>query len=515
MSDTVAEKSVNGNGHGNGHCEAEKSPPRCGPGYASPEEAMKGPREKILYITCIHPPPKDTAAETPRFPDYLATVDVDPESETYQKVIHRLPVDFIGDELHHTGWNVCSSCHGEPLCRDKLIMPCLMSDRVYVVDMAKNPRAPTMHTRIDPAQLYDLGLSTPHTSHCLPTGEVMISTMGDKDGNGQGSFLMLDAKTFEVKGTYSCDKTKYGYDFWYQPYFDVMISTQWGSPAYFRKGFNPADVLDHYGSALDVWSWKNRKWQYSIELGSEGLLPLETRFLHNPKKPIGFVGCALSTTVFQIYRDENKKWKAKKVISVPSKKVTGWLLPEMPGVMTDILISMDDKFLFFSDWVHGDIRQYDISNPDEPKLVGQVWIGGSIWKDGPVTVTHDSELEEQPPRTVVKGQIIYGGPQMLQLSLDGKRLYATTSLFSPWDNEFYPDLLKNGSVLLQIDVKPCGGLSINEDFLVNFGSTEPNGPVLAHEVRYPGGDCSSDIFLACKENRGEGDSCEAIENGDH
>ncbi len=31
---------------------------------------------------------------------------------------------------------------------------------------------------------------------------------------------------------------------------------------------------------------------------------------------------------------------------------------------------------------------------------------------------------------------------MMQLSLDGKRLYVTTSLFSPWDKQFYPDLFE-------------------------------------------------------------------------
>ena len=36
--------------------------------------------------------------------------------------------------------------------------------------------------------------------------------------------------------------------------------------------------------------------------------------------------------------------------------------------------------------------------------------------------------------------MIEGAPQMLQLSLDGKRLYVTTSLFSPWDKQFYPDM---------------------------------------------------------------------------
>ena len=64
----------------------------------------------------------------------------------------------------------------------------------------------------------------------------------------------------------------------------------------------------------------------------------------------------------------------------------------MPGVMTDIIISMDDKYLYFSNWVHGDIRQYDITDTRNPKLTGQVFFGGSIQRGGPITVTEDKEL---------------------------------------------------------------------------------------------------------------------------
>ena len=64
----------------------------------------------------------------------------------------------------------------------------------------------------------------------------------------------------------------------------------------------------------------------------------------------------------------------------------------MPGVMTDIIISMDDKYLYFSNWVHGDIRQYDITDTRNPKLTGQVFFGGCIQRGGPVTVTEDKEL---------------------------------------------------------------------------------------------------------------------------
>jgi len=40
-----------------------------------------------------------------------------------------------------------------------------------------------------------------------------------------------------------------------------------------------------------------------------------------------------------------------------------------------------------------------------------------------------------------------------------------------------------------------GGFTMNKDFAIDFGD-EPEGPAFAHEVRYPGGDCTSDIWLA-------------------
>jgi len=85
--------------------------------------------------------------------------------------------------------------------------------------------------------------------------------------------------------------------------------------------------------------------------------------------------------------------------------------------------------------------------------------------------------------------------ESIQLSLDGKRLYITTSLFSTWDNQFYPEIRENGGVLLKINCDTeNGGMKIDEKFLVDFGK-EPNGPARCHETRYPGGDCTSDIWL--------------------
>ena len=119
----------------------------------------------------------------------------------------------------------------------------------------------------------------------------------------------------------------------------------------------------------------------------------------------------------------------------------------------------------------------DISDPGHPKLTGRAWLGGLLGKVA-----------------TVRGERLVGGPQMLQLSLDGKRLYVTNSLFHSWDNQFYPEIAERGSYLVQIDCDTRqGGLAINEDFFVDFGK-EPNGPARAHEMRFPDGDCTSDIW---------------------
>eukprot|EP00118_Oscarella_pearsei_P019001 m.198834 g.198834 ORF g.198834 m.198834 type:complete len:475 (+) comp39563_c2_seq1:155-1579(+) len=470
-----------------GHC--------CkGPGYATPLEAMKGPREELIYVPCVY---TSTGIDKP---DVLATIDVDPKSETYSKVIHVLPMPYKGDELHHSGWNACSSCHGNPnRKRSKLILPSVISGRVYVIDTEKDPRAPSIAKVVDGDEIKSkAGLTAPHSSHCLGDGNIMISAMGDSKGNGKGGFVLIDGQNFNVIGSWQKegDSTPFGYDFWYQPRHNVMLSSEWGAPNAFLQGFNPQHVTEgKYGHSLHVWDWKERKVIQDIDLGEEGQLPLELRFLHNPDETQGYVGVALSSNIFRFFKSKDGSWKAEKVIDVLSKDVENWALPSMPSLITDILISLDDNFLYFSNWLHGDIRQYDISDRASPKLVGQIFLGGSIVAGGPVKVTSDQELDKPPEPVTVKGKRIQGGPQMIQMSLDGKRLYVTTSLFSTWDKQFYPDLVKEGGVMLQVDVDTeKGGLTLNPNFLVDFGGL-PDGPALAHEARYPGGDCSSDIWI--------------------
>src|SRR5579871_1151526 len=219
----------------------------CGPGYATPQEAMQGEREKLLYTVALY---TGTGIDQP---DYLATVDVDPDSSTYSQVIARTPVPNLGDELHHFGWNACSSCHGDAgKSRRFLVVPGQRSSRIHVFDTA-DPRQPTLHKVIEPEEVKaKTDLTAPHTVHCLADGHVMISMLGDSQGNGPGGFLLLD-EHFEIAGRWEKNAAgmNFNYDFWYQPRHNVMVSSEWGAPKTYSPGFDLNDVAaGRYGHSI-------------------------------------------------------------------------------------------------------------------------------------------------------------------------------------------------------------------------------------------------------------------------
>ena len=430
--------------------------------YASPAEAMQAPPEELLYLACLH---RGTGVEEP---DFLAVLDAESG-----RIVHETPMPTAGDELHHFGWNRCSSaCHGPD--RSHLIVPGFRSSRVHILDVATDPRRPRIDKIVEAEEIVRAtGLTRPHTVHCMPGENVVISMLGDADGGAACGFAVLDATTFEVKGRWEDggERPPFNYDFWYQPRRNVLASTEFGEPNAYEPGFDLDDVAaGKYGSRIHFWNLADRRLEQTLELGETGLVPLEVRWLHDPDADQGFVGAALSSTMWHFHR-ENGSYAAEPVVAVDAVEQEGWPFP-VPGLITDLVVSMDDRFLYFSDWLHGDLRQYDVSDPAHPKLTGQLWLGGVLGRpsDG------DRDLN--------------GGPQMLQLSLDGRRLYVTNSLYSTWDNQFYPELR---SWLLRIDCDPAGGMEIDRDFFVDLHD-RPGGPARAHEVRLQGGDCTTEIF---------------------
>ena len=127
----------------------------AGPGYASPQVAREQPPEKVIYVASLY---EGTGIDKP---DFVAVVDVDPESADYGKIVHRTDMPNVGDELHHFGWNACSSaCHSQ-LARDTLIVPGFRSSRIHLLDIS-DPRKPTIKNVIEGEEIKEkLGLSAP------------------------------------------------------------------------------------------------------------------------------------------------------------------------------------------------------------------------------------------------------------------------------------------------------------------------------------------------------------------
>ncbi|MDY6765105.1 MAG: selenium-binding family protein [Halobacteria archaeon] len=444
-----------------------------GPGYATPQAAIEeSEREKIAYVMGLY---VGTDVDAP---DFMAVVDVDPESDTYAEIINKVEMPNKGDELHHFGWNACSSsCHIDGLERRHLLVPGQRSSRIHIID-TKDRENPEITKVIEPEEVYEYDLSAPHTVHCIPEGNILISMLGNADGELPGGFLEID-ENFEIVGRWEDELGDFemNYDFWYQPRHNVMVSTEWAAPKTYYPGFDLDDVEEgKYGRRIHFWDWENRTHKQTIDLGEEGQIPLEVRFLHSPESTQGYVSAALPSNIFYFHKN-NREWKAEKVIDFEPQEHEDWDMP-VPPLPTDIVVSMDDRYLFVSNWLRGDVRMYDISDPANPRLADKVWAGGYFGD-----------------RQEVQGKEIAGGPQMLQLSLDGERLYWTTSLFSSWDNQFYPELAEKGSLMLKADVNPRKGtMTLDEDFVVDFGDL-PDGPARAHEIRWPDGDCTSDVWI--------------------
>jgi selenium-binding protein 1 len=452
--------------------------------YRSPADAAAAPAEQLAYVAAL------SRGGTPRS-DALAVVDVDRGSSEYAKVVGWLDMPQMGDELHHFGWNACSSalCHTghDPshLERRYLLVPGLRSSRIHIVDTKPDPRRPQLVRVLEPEQLADkAGYSRPHTLHCGPSG-LYLSNLGGAGADGPGGIAMLDHESFEVLGQWELDRgPQYlAYDFWWHLNEGVMVTSEWATPSMMEDGVVPELLLGKkYGHAIHLWDLEGRRHLQTLDLGDQHQMALELRPAHDPTKLYGFVNSVVSvedlSSSIWTWHKENGKWAITKVIDIPAEPADAGALPPLlqsfgavPPLVTDIDLSVDDRFLYVSCWGTGELRQYDVSDPLSPKLTGSVRIGGIAGR-----VSHPAA--DGP---------LQGGPQMVEVSRDGRRIYFTNSLYGTWDDQFYPEGV--GSWMVKLDAEPGGGLAFDPDFFV----TDFRG-LRVHQVRLQGGDASSDSY---------------------
>ena len=450
--------------------------------YPSPRMAAQAPAEKLAYVAALH-------AQGTK-PDAMTVVDVDPESSSYAQIVGQTDLPNIDDEVHHFGWNACSStlCPNAPhphVERRYLIVPGLRSSRIYIMDTKPDPRKPTIVRTIEPEEVISRsGYSRPHTVHCGPEG-IYVGALGNSEGDGPGGVFMMDHDSFNVLGQWEMDRgPQYlAYDFWWHLGHDVMVSSEWGTPKMVENGVIPEKLMNgEYGHRLHIWDLHRRKHLKELDLGKEQQMVLELRPAHDPTKSYGFAGVVvsladLSASVW-LWHHDGGDWAVKKIIEIPAEPADPDDLPPalkdfkaVPPLITDIDLSVDDKFLYVSCWGTGEMRQFDVSDPHNPKQTGSVRIGGIVGR-----TPHPSSSKP-----------LNGGPQMVEVSRDGRRVYFTNSLYRSWDAQFYPDGVDGW--MAKLDVDPDGGMAFDPRLFVEYPAD-----FRPHQIRLQGGDASSDSY---------------------
>ena len=460
------------------HSEHSHSDPTF---YRSARLAMDAPREQLAYVVTLN-------TEDGGRPDALCVIDVDSTSPTYSQVVGRVDMPNPGDELHHFGWNACSAClcHGEAhahMERRYLLVPGLRSSRLHILDTKPDPRQPVLVKVIASEEIASgTGYSRPHTIHCGPDA-IYVSALGTPDGEGPGGVFTLDPDDFGVRGAWEVERgPQYlAYDFWWHLGQDTLITSEWGTPSMVEAGVNPDLLLaGKYGHSLHVWTLSDGRHAQAIDLGAEQQMVLELRPSHDPNQTYGFVNAVVSLTDLSssiwVWHRANGAWQAQKVIEIPAEPADVDLLPPalkpfgaVPPLVTDIDLSLDDRWLYVSCWGTGEFRQYDVSDPFHPQLTGSVRLGGIVGH-----APHPAD------------GVLNGGPQMVEVSRDGRRVYVSNSLYASWDAQFYPEGIRGW--VAKLDADPAGGLALDPAFFVTFEGERP------HQIRLQGGDASSDSY---------------------
>ncbi len=452
--------------------------------YRTPQDAVDAPPEHLAYVVGF-----DRAAQ---IPDGLTVVDVEQSSPTFGQVRSIVNLPSTGNELHHFGWNACSSAFKHAghhdLQRRYLLVPGLRSSRLHIFDTQPNPLRPKLVKVIEAQELADkAGYSRPHTLHCGPDG-VFLSCLGSADGGGPGGVALLDHETFDVLRAWETDRgpQRLAYDIWWHLNANIAITSEWGTPDMVEDGVNPELLLGRkYGHSIHFWELDSGRHLQAVDLGDANQMVLELRPAHDPDQTWGFVGVVtnvedLSASVWLWHRD-GANFAVHKVITIPAEPADPSALPPalqpfgaVPPLVTDINLSVDDRWLYVSAWGTGDFFRYDVSDPFHPVQTAVVRLGGIVSREA-----HPA-APEMP---------LTGAPQMVEVSRDGRRVYLTNSLYGSWDDQFYPAGVDPW--MAKLDADPSGKLSVDSNF---FPHGADFGGLRIHQTHLEGGDASSDSY---------------------
>jgi selenium-binding protein 1 len=324
--------------------------------------------------------------------DKLVTIDVNPSSKTYGKVVDSVSVGTRG-EAHHMGFTDD---------RKFLWAGGLDDSKIYVFDVGTTPAKPQLVRTISDLSAKS-GYVGPHTFYALP-GRVLIGNLSNAKDNGgvtglalynnKGAFIQkYDLPTGTVGGVKG---DGYGYDIAVNPARNVMLTSSFAGRQNYMRALGEVvgdpEAMKRFGNTMVVWDLKSMK---PTQVLSVPGAPLEIRWALGlgPGQNWAVTAAALTSKIWLIRQDAGGAWAAKEVGTIGD--------PAKIPLPVDISITADGKGLWVNTFMDGVTHYFDLTDPEKPRETYQKHTGRQV--------------------------------NMISQSWDGKRVYITSSLLSKWD----------------------------------------------------------------------------------
>ncbi|MBI4695384.1 MAG: selenium-binding protein [Gammaproteobacteria bacterium] len=331
--------------------------------------------------------------------DKLVTVDVNPGSPQFGKVVHSVSVGGR-NEAHHSDFTDD---------RHYLWAATLDTSKIFVFDVHSDPGHPKLTKTIDDFVKKTGGVVGPHSTYALPGRMLITGLSNNRDHGGRTALVEYtndgryvathwvptdDDLRGAVKGGKYADG--YSYDVRALPRVNALVSssfTGWNNYMMdLGKLMADGEAMKRFGNTVVVWDLHTLKPKKVLDVPGA---PLEVRCAWGANHDYCFTTTALTSKIWLIRRTPDGDWQAKDVADIgDASKVP---LP------VDISITADDTRLWVNTWNDGTARLFDITNPDAPKQIYSEKIGAQT--------------------------------NMLAQSWDGKRMYVASSLLSNWDKK--------------------------------------------------------------------------------
>jgi selenium-binding protein 1 len=322
--------------------------------------------------------------------DKLVTIDVNPASPSYGKVVNSVSVGGRG-EAHHMGFTDD---------RRYLWAGGLDDSRIYVFDVGTDPAKPKLvRTITDLASR--TGYIGPHTYYALP-GRMLIGMLSNNRDKGGLTGLAVYSNKGKFLASYAMPTTRiggvqgdgYGYDVAVNPARNVLLTSSFAGWDHYMRNLGElvgdAEAMKHFGNTMAVWNLKTM--QPSQILSVPGA-PLEIRWALAPGQNWALTVAALTSQIWLVRQDRQGQWQASDVGTVGD--------PAKIPLPVDISLSADARSLWVNTFSDGTTRHFDVSDPEHPQQTYALHTGSQV--------------------------------NMISQSWDGTRLYITSSLLSHWD----------------------------------------------------------------------------------